>query len=664
MKKEQITRFNLEDAFKALDEIEVPKTKKGIQANKNDLVESFKDFRRSRTDLLMEDYYDLADSDDLEQAKADREAEVAKAKLAKIEKIVDLEAESEEDILPSYVGKMIIQCPQCMTLFYKDEADVVNSEENEKVVNVAEACQHCGNESGYNLIGKVEGVQEEELMPEDNIEDEAQLEEPVADDELSLEPVDEVDKTSGENAENEEELEAAPIEDEVETEEKVESLQTETSEILTEAVDSELQTKLDAHNDYIKYLQEEIEKEEKALEEAKNNFIKEAIQRRLDALKADLDNALPEEVKNEVAQEEAPIEEVEEIEAPEEATEETPVIEEEPIEEKEEVKESLTEAMNESDIDKREKKNFIVYGCDADYKEIAKQEVSCFEAEVRKLTNKLIKENPEVIYVYVVQIVDNKEVIRDDLEVVRAGYGVDMYDYFNNDAETEGYNVYGCDADYKVILDDQVKTLTQVEEAKKEMLKDAKVIYIYVDQLIDGQEIQRDDLEAVRAGFEDLDYSEEALLAEGSLGIDPKEVDKDISDKEFDQLLNSFSEELAETDEKQVLVDLEDLDEKAFAEKIGKALIKESIDVKGVKIKNCTLDSSNRLVIESIIKLQDKSVKNLTCICENISYNKQLKSYDIVGMTEGCISKTFNCSCKNINNENKILIAESLNFIK
>jgi hypothetical protein len=374
MKKEQVTIFNLEDAFKALDEIAVPKAPRGIKANKTDLTESFKDFNRSRTDLLMEEYYDLADSADLEEAKADREAEVAKAKLAKIEKIVDLEAESEEDILPSYVGKMIIQCPQCMTLFYKEEADIVKSETDEETVNVAEICQHCGNETGYTLIGKVEGVQEEELMPEDNVEDETQLEEPVTDDELNLEPVDEVDEISDENVENvteEENLELAPIETEEETEEKVESLQTETSELLNEEVDKDLQAKLDAHNAYIEFLQCEIEKEEKALEEAKNEFIKEAIKRRLDSLYTDLDSALPEEIKDTVAAEgEAPTEEAEieienidtdenvDAEVPVEITNESNPIETvEPVEVKVDeakseapVKESLTESINIQDL--------------------------------------------------------------------------------------------------------------------------------------------------------------------------------------------------------------------------------------------------------------------------------------------------------------------------
>ena len=150
--KESITKFDLESAFKALDEIEIPKTGK-IRANKPALTEIFS--RKSKFDSLFEEYYDISNNAELEDAKEARDAEIAQAKLARIEKIVDLNAESAEELLTSYVGKLIIQCPQCMTLFYKDENDVVASEDDPSTVNVNEVCQHCGNESGYSLIGKV-----------------------------------------------------------------------------------------------------------------------------------------------------------------------------------------------------------------------------------------------------------------------------------------------------------------------------------------------------------------------------------------------------------------------------------------------------------------------------------------------------------------------------
>jgi hypothetical protein len=102
------------------------------------------------------------------------------------------------------------------------------------------------------------------------------------------------------------------------------------TEALTEAVDKELDDKLKAHNEYIEYLKEMIEKEEKSLANAKNDFVKKSIQSRIDALKADLEAALPEALKGEV---ETELPTAEEIDL--EATENT--------EEKEETKESLTE---------------------------------------------------------------------------------------------------------------------------------------------------------------------------------------------------------------------------------------------------------------------------------------------------------------------------------
>ena len=159
--KESVTKFDLEAAFKALDEIDIPTAKNGIKANKPALNEIFS--RKSKFDSLFEEYYDIGSSAELNDAKEAREAEIAKAKLARIEKIVDLDAKTPEDLLTSYVGKLIIQCPQCMTLFYKNPEDVVESEDDTTTVNVSEVCQHCGNESGYMLIGKVGEVADEEM---------------------------------------------------------------------------------------------------------------------------------------------------------------------------------------------------------------------------------------------------------------------------------------------------------------------------------------------------------------------------------------------------------------------------------------------------------------------------------------------------------------------
>lgn len=218
--KESVQKFDLEAAFKALDEVEIPVVK-GIRPNRENLQEKFT--RKLTSEILVEDYFDVGDAGELEQASEEREAEIAKAKLARIEKIVDLDAASEEDLLPSYVGKLIMQCPQCMTLFYKNEEDIEKSEENPDVVNLNEPCQHCGNTSGYTLIGKVDTVGEEEASEfdvEDFDENELDLdfdEEPAEEEEVE-EPAEEA------ATEEEEELDLEPIEDGESEEEVKESL--------------------------------------------------------------------------------------------------------------------------------------------------------------------------------------------------------------------------------------------------------------------------------------------------------------------------------------------------------------------------------------------------------------------------------------------------------
>lgn len=164
MSKNSVTKFDLEAAFKALNEVDYAESEKGLVARRQNLKESYSNLRENKqvTDILLEDYYDLEDTEDLTDAAEDREGEVAQAKLARIEKIVDLDAKTADELLPSYVGKVIIQCPQCMNLFYKDEADIEKDEEDPTTCNINEPCQHCGNISGYTLIGKVDAVDDTE----------------------------------------------------------------------------------------------------------------------------------------------------------------------------------------------------------------------------------------------------------------------------------------------------------------------------------------------------------------------------------------------------------------------------------------------------------------------------------------------------------------------
>ena len=150
--KDKITTFDLNAAFKALDDIEMPKSE-GLKPQKAVLDEALSIL--PKTDCLLEDYYDVRSGEDLKAAEEERRNEVAQAKLDRIEKIIDLDAKTPEDLQGSYAGKIIIQCPQCMELFYKKEEDLVVDEDDPTLVNVGEKCQHCGNTSGYMVIGKV-----------------------------------------------------------------------------------------------------------------------------------------------------------------------------------------------------------------------------------------------------------------------------------------------------------------------------------------------------------------------------------------------------------------------------------------------------------------------------------------------------------------------------
>ena len=346
--KDKITTFDLNAAFKALDDIEMPKSE-GLKPQKAVLDEALSIL--PKTDCLLEDYYDVRSGEDLKAAEEERRNEVAQAKLDRIEKIIDLDAKTPEDLQGSYAGKIIIQCPQCMELFYKKEEDLVVDEDDPTLVNVGEKCQHCGNTSGYMVIGKVgevnvaedeakeqaaeepaENAEEPELSdasilgvdpvaaeaeaendeaaaqseeaPEETSEGQAeeQAEEPVEGSEEPAEepeePAEEEPKEEGEeDKKKEESLNNSEV---LKGAEKDEMHSDNLSKNLTlnEEAGKDLDKQLKLHNEYIDYLQKAIKQEEDALKEVENEEIKAAIQRRLDGFKEDLQAALPEAVKD------------------------------------------------------------------------------------------------------------------------------------------------------------------------------------------------------------------------------------------------------------------------------------------------------------------------------------------------------------------------------
>ena len=94
--------------------------------------------------------------------------------------IIDANARDEEELEDSYVGKIILECNTCKSLFYKDEEEVeINPETN--VANEEDICPVCMLTSGYEVIGKVEPFGEYEKEQEEEKHEEEHEEEPKED---------------------------------------------------------------------------------------------------------------------------------------------------------------------------------------------------------------------------------------------------------------------------------------------------------------------------------------------------------------------------------------------------------------------------------------------------------------------------------------------------
>ena len=103
--------------------------------------------------------------------------------------IIDLEAEAEEDLKQSYVGKVILDCNVCHSNIFIDKDEIVVDEDGN--ANIELECPYCMSNEGYTIIGQVEPyeeeTEEEEVEPEDDIEiEEVPSEEEMAETETPM----------------------------------------------------------------------------------------------------------------------------------------------------------------------------------------------------------------------------------------------------------------------------------------------------------------------------------------------------------------------------------------------------------------------------------------------------------------------------------------------
>ena len=139
----------------------------------NYLSEAFK-----KLDILDEDVFEL-DKDGLTALKdfedSDEDDMIT---------VVDPDAESEEDLEDSYIGKVILDCSVCHTDIYKDKEDITIDEES-GLANIGEECPYCYSSDGFKVIGEVKPFVEVEVDTDDDVDIEVDGEE-VEEDEDDL----------------------------------------------------------------------------------------------------------------------------------------------------------------------------------------------------------------------------------------------------------------------------------------------------------------------------------------------------------------------------------------------------------------------------------------------------------------------------------------------
>lgn len=204
----------------------------------NYLSEAFK-----KLDFLTEEEFSLQDTaglDDMDQ--------LLKTPANNIANVIDPEAETEDELEDTYIGKVILHCPVCNSMIYKDLEDIVK-DDVEEVVNIGEECPYCYTSEGFKVIGIVSPFEEtsEEEEQEDETEDTAEEEE---------EPEEQVDEELTEEFEKVEvatenqkvtldadddgklTIEAEPVEDEEDEEEEEEEVLAPVSDEVADDIDA------------------------------------------------------------------------------------------------------------------------------------------------------------------------------------------------------------------------------------------------------------------------------------------------------------------------------------------------------------------------------------------------------------------------------------------
>lgn len=195
----------------------------------NYLSEAFK-----KLDFLTEEDFSLYNNDsidDMGQLLADPGTPA--------QDVIDPEAETEDELQDTYIGKVILHCPVCNSMVYKNLEDIIK-DDAEELVNVGEECPYCYTSDGFKVIGIVSPF-EEGKDEEDNSEttEETEVEKSVNEDFEKVEVATEDQKvTLDADDDGKLTIEAEPVKDTEEEAEVLAPVPTEVADTIEETEES------------------------------------------------------------------------------------------------------------------------------------------------------------------------------------------------------------------------------------------------------------------------------------------------------------------------------------------------------------------------------------------------------------------------------------------
>lgn len=125
----------------------------------NYLNEAFK-----QLEMLNEEEFNLNDKDAVKDMKDFMGIDVDDSV-----EVIDPNAETEDDLEDSYVGKVILDCVVCHSKQYKDPNEVVI--DDGELANVGEECPFCYTSDGFKVVGQVAPFDESDKDDDDQDED-------------------------------------------------------------------------------------------------------------------------------------------------------------------------------------------------------------------------------------------------------------------------------------------------------------------------------------------------------------------------------------------------------------------------------------------------------------------------------------------------------------